>query len=119
MKLLLDEMHAPAVAAAVVDSVESILAVASVADLRGLPDADILVFAASEGFTVVTENVADFSALHAQWLVYGRPHAGIVLTSPKRFNRASLAYPGVLIAALKAFADAHPEGIGGRLVWLT
>lgn len=118
VRLLLDEMHSPAVAAALSSADMEILAVAGTAELRGRSDADILTYAATNGYTVVTENVADVSILHGQWLVAGRAHAGLVFTSARRFDRASLSYPGVLIAALRAFSTRYPGGIDGTVVWL-
>lgn len=101
MKLLLDEMHAPSVARTLSTNGWDVIAVATEAGLRGLPDADIIDYATRNGRTIVTENVADFSILANEWTARGKSHAGIVFTNPNRFNRASLAYPGNLIKALK------------------
>ena len=40
--------------------------------------------------------------------VEGELHAGLILTNPRRFNRATLAYPGNLIAALATFLNGPP-----------
>lgn len=57
---------------------------------------------------MVTENVVDFSPLAQQWAGEGKIHAGLIFTNPKRFNRASLAYPGNVIGALARFIEKVP-----------
>lgn len=108
MKLLLDEMHAPSIARVLVEDGEDVLAVAAEASLRGSPDADLLDHAATSGRALVTENIADFAKLTELWAAEGRLHAGLIFTNPKRFNRASVAYPGDVIAALRRFLEAPP-----------
>lgn len=50
---------------------------------RGESDEEQLAWAASEGRTLVTFNVAHFATLHAVWLQRGRHHAGIVVSSQR------------------------------------
>ena len=106
MRLLLDEMHAPAVAAALTEDGFDVVAVAADPSLRGAGDADLLDYATATGRAPVTEDVTDFSALSADRAVDGEHHAGLIFTNPNRFNRATLAYPGSLIAALRASLTA-------------
>ena len=108
MKLLLDEMHAPSIAEALTRDSWDVMAVASMADLRGMSDRDLLAYATADGRAVVTENIIDFALLTAQWAAENRPHAGLLYTNPKRFNRATLAYSGNLINALLTFLDDRP-----------
>ncbi len=108
MNLLLDEMHSPSIAEALTRESWDVMAVASMADLRGMPDGDLLTYAAASGRAVVTENIVDFALLAAQWAAENRPHAGLLYTNPKRFNRATLAYPGNLINALRTFLEDPP-----------
>lgn len=115
MKLLLDDMHAPAVASALTDACD-IVAVASTTALRGMADEQLLVWAASEGRVLITENVADFAAIATRWAAERREHAGLIFTNPKRFNRATVAYPGNLVAALRALLE-HPPGLGPSAIW--
>ena len=63
MRLLLDEMHAPAIAAALAEAGFDIVATAAEPSLRGSPDADLLDHATAAGRALVTENVADYSVL--------------------------------------------------------
>ena len=118
MRLLLDEMHAPSVAEALRAEGHEVLAVAAVAGLRGVADEDLLVFAAGEGLSIVTENVVDFAALGARWVAEGRAHAGLVFTNPRRFNRATQAYPGNLIVALRELMREPPDLSSSGSWWL-
>ena len=108
MKLLLDEMHGPSIADALTRNSWDVVAVASTTELRGSLDADLLAHAAATGRALVTENVVNFAPLTNQWATENRAHAGLIFTNPKRFNRATLTYPGNLIAALRTFLDDPP-----------
>lgn len=111
MKLLLDEMHAPSIAEALIIASWDVVAVAAAAELRGKSDEEILTYAASTGRALVTETVVDYATLSEQWAGGGRPHAGLVFTNPRRFNRATIAYPGNVITALRRFlADTPIQG---------
>lgn len=100
MKLLLDEMHAPAVAALLRDRGHDVVAVKDRPDLTSLEDDELLAVAAAEGCALVTENVKDFAALDRLWAATGRTHAGIVFTHPRRFPRAAGNYRRKLADAL-------------------
>jgi predicted nuclease of predicted toxin-antitoxin system len=108
VKLLLDEMHSPTIADALAKSSWDVVAAASTPDLRGMPDSDLLAYVTADGRAVVTENIVDFALLTAQWAAENRPHAGLIYTNPKRFNRATLAYPGNLIGTLRTFLNDPP-----------
>ena len=116
MKLLLDEMHSPDIADSLTKSSFDVVAVAAEARLRGMSDRDLLEHARTVGRAIVTENVADFTALARQWADADGPHAGIIFTHPKRFDRATLAYPGNLSAALRAFLT-NPPMAGDSWIW--
>ena len=45
----------------------------------GLSDAEQLAYAANQGRTLFSFNVADYIALHLEYLAQGREHAGIVV----------------------------------------
>ena len=47
---------------------------------------------------MVTENVVDYAPLADRWTGEGRTHAGLTFTNPRRFNRATIAYPENLIS---------------------
>jgi hypothetical protein len=116
LKLLLDEMHSPAVADALRVEGDDVVAVAATPSLRGSSDEDLMGYAAAERFVVVTENIVDFAAIAAKWATEGRAHAGLIFTSPKRFHRATLAYPGNLVVALRELLRDPPD-IGASGTW--
>ena len=118
MRLLLDGMHAPAVAVALNEAGFDVTATAADPSLRGSSDADLLDLATAADRALVTENVGDFSVLASARAVAGEPHAGLILTNPARFNRAALAYPGNLIAALRSFLDNPPVSGDSWIRWL-
>lgn len=116
MKLLLDEMHAPGIADSLTDESFDVVAVAAQPALRGMTDEDLFSYATNGERALVTENVADFMPLAAQWAGAGRAHTGLIFTNPKRFNRATLAYPGNVIAALGEFLS-NPPITGKSWIW--
>jgi len=118
VKLLLDEMHAPSIADVLSEHSWDVLAVASTAELRGIADSDLLAHASTSGRALVTENIVDFASLASQWATENRTHAGLIYTNPKRFNRATLAYPGDLITALHAFLDTSSIEGESWIWWL-
>lgn len=116
LRLLLDEMHAPAVAGALCADGWDVVAVAASPLLRGASDEEILAYASAEQRSLVTENIVDFAALASRWTAEGRHHPGLVFTNPRRFDRASLAYPGSLVVALRALLEGPPD-IGDSGTW--
>ena len=117
LRLLLDEMHAPSFADGLRADGHDIVAVAATPSRRGTSDEDFMGHAAAERFVVVTENVGDFAAIAGRWATEGRAHAGFIFTSPKRFNRATLASPGNLVVALRELLRDPPD-IGASGTWL-
>jgi hypothetical protein len=116
VKLLLDEMHAPGIAGSLTERSFDVVAVAAQPALRGMTDEDLLTYATNHERVLVTENVADFMPLAAQWAGAGRAHTGLIFTNPKRFNRATLAYPGNVIVALSEFLT-NPPTAGKSWIW--
>lgn len=66
-------------------------------------DADHLIFATSQGRSMVT-NDADFKALHEQWLHAGRKHAGIFYITHDKENI------GMIVTTLSFFHEAVKVG---------
>ena len=119
MKLLLDEMHAPAVADVLRGREIDAIAVTERDDLRGLSDADLLQAATAERRTVVTENIKDFAVLSQQISAGGEEHSGLVYTHPRRFPRSAPNHVHMLADALTEFVNRHAPGLGGMdsFVW--
>lgn len=111
MRLLLDEMYAPAVtaelrarghdAASVHDRVH--------AHLLGALDADVLAAARRDGRALVTGNVRDYRRLESALVADGSHHAGLVYTSNRRFPRGDPATTGQLVTALDTLLRAGPN----------
>lgn len=105
MRLLLDEMHAPAVGAELRARGYDVVAVKERPDLIGAADHSLLAAATQEERAVVTENVRDFAPLH-QWLTgAGEHHVGLVFTHPRRFPRGARNHVRLLSDALATFLD--------------
>ena len=119
MKLLLDEMHAPEVAAQLRARGYDAVAVNERPELIGLADHELLVAATAEGRAVVTENVKDFAALSQRCTAAGDRHAGLVFTHPRRFRRAARNHVRILSEALGQFIDAQASALRGveSFVW--
>lgn len=118
VKLILDEMHAPGIAKSLTDESFDVIAVAAQTGLRGIPDEDLLSYATAQGRAVVTENVSDYMPLATQWAGGGKAHAGVIFTNPRRFSRATSAYPGNLIVALQEFLTSPPITGESWIWWL-
>lgn len=118
VRLLLDEIHTPGIADSLTEESFDVLAVAAQPTLRGMTDEDVLTYATNDGRALVTENVADFMPLAAELAGAGGAHAGLIFTNPKRFNRATLAYPGNVIAALREFLTTPPITGKSWIWWL-
>ncbi len=117
MKLLLDEMWPPAIAVELRRRGHDVIAVAERADLRGQPDGIIFATAQSEGRTLLTENVADYLPLAAAHLERGHAHAGLMLTSHRRYPRSDARTVGRLVTALDMFMSTNSDA-ANREHWL-
>jgi predicted nuclease of predicted toxin-antitoxin system len=113
LKLLLDEMYPPALA----QTLRAVgIEAATVVEigLAGRSDPDVLATAATDGYVLLTENVADFARIAAAHVVGGGHHPGVLIALSSRFSRR----PGgiaAIAAAVRAVADEHLED---RLVYL-
>lgn len=116
MKLLIDEMHSPRVAAALRAEGCDVLAVAEEGTLRGSSDAHLFEFATETGRAVVTEDTGGFVGLAHRSRAEGKPHCGLIITNRSRFHRGSAAYPNNLAEALRSFL-ASPPFEGDTWVW--
>ncbi|MCF8537208.1 MAG: DUF5615 family PIN-like protein [Candidatus Nanopelagicales bacterium] len=89
MRILLDEMLAPAIANQLRHHSFDAHAVTERPELVGAPDTTILEAAATEGRVLVTENIRDFVSLHSLWTANQRMHSGILLVSTRAFPYSS------------------------------
>ena len=113
MKLLLDEMYPPALAEALRTSGIEARTVADMG-LAGRSDPDVLAAAETDGYVLLTENVADFARLATEHLTTGGHHPGVLIALSSRFSRRRAGI-NAIIAAIEAVAN---ENLQDRLVYL-
>jgi predicted nuclease of predicted toxin-antitoxin system len=113
LKLLLDEMYPPALAKALREAgIEASTALELA--LTGRSDPDLLAAAIAQGYTVLTENVADFARISAEHVTAGHHHSGVLIALSSRFTRRPVGI-SPLVAAITAVAS---EQLDDRLVYL-
>jgi hypothetical protein len=105
LALLLDEMHAPVVAAKLRDRGHDVLAVAEQDDLRALTDEQLFRWASERDRRIVTENVKDFAPLLRRAEELRHHAAPLLFTSSRTFPRTR-RNPGPMIDALDAWLRA-------------
>ena len=118
MKLLLDEMYPPLVAARLRGAGHDVQAIADLG-LMGVSDSAVAEAAFALGRALVTENVGDFAPLYGRLGLTGADHPGLILTSARRFPRTADALTK-LVDAIAAQLETHPSehALAGHVVWL-
>jgi hypothetical protein len=113
VKILVDEMY-PATVARALEAAG--IAATTVAELRlaGASDPEVFGAAVAGGYSVLTENVGDFTRIAAEHSTAGGHHDGLLIALSSRFSRRPAGI-GPLIAAIQALAD---EQIADRVVYL-
>jgi predicted nuclease of predicted toxin-antitoxin system len=117
VRLLLDEMFSPAIAAELRELGYDVIAVADRPDLRSKSDEEIFAWASTERRWVLTENVKDFRPIMLRALPAGPPGCGLLFTSSRAFPR-SRKNPGPLIKALQAWLAVGPPPPPSTESWL-
>lgn len=102
----------PAVAAGLRARGHDVVAVGEVRALQGLSDRAILAAALEDDRAVVTEDRRDYRRIAAAESRAGRTHAGLILTSNRRWPRGDRRTVGRLVNALDALlrSDVTIEG---------
>ena len=118
MKLLLDVHHSQKAAAQLQEQGHDVLAASADRALAALGDDDLLCAATGDGRTLVTENARDLDRIARAWVAADEHHSGIVFTSPRRYHRASQAYPMNLVRALAGVLDHPPASTVDWVLWL-
>ena len=107
MKLLLDEMFSPAIAAELRSRGHDVVAIKEHPELQAKSDPDVVSLARAEQRAIVTNNVRDLRPLHAELVATGKEgHAGMVFV-PANVPRTKAA-TGELVAALEAKLTEYP-----------
>jgi predicted nuclease of predicted toxin-antitoxin system len=102
VRLLLDEMFSPVIAAALRDLGHDVIAIAEQPALRAMTDEEVFARAAAQGQWLLTENVKDFQPILQQFLQAGTPIAGLLFTSSCTFPRFR-KNPGPFIHAIRTW----------------
>lgn len=113
MKVLLDEMYPPRLAAQLNEAGIEATTVAAIG-LAGSPDTDVFAAAVDHRCAVLTESVGDFTRIAADYSTTGRHHHGLLIALSSRFSR-QLAGSAALVAAI---AEAVQQPLDDRIVYL-
>jgi hypothetical protein len=106
VKLLLNEMWSSKIAIELRRrglDVVSATEVGVASRYSGVPDDEVLWRAQEDSRAVVTDNIADFSAIHTAVQAQGRTHLGIVFALRPHFDRSQPGIIGVMVRSLERF----------------
>jgi predicted nuclease of predicted toxin-antitoxin system len=117
VRLWLDEMFSPLIAAELRGLGHDVIAVADQPDLRSKSDEEIFAWVSADKRWLLTENVKDFRPIMLRALQAGPPGCGMLFTSSRAFPR-SRRNPGPLIMALHAWLTAEPPAPSITESWL-
>jgi hypothetical protein len=107
LRLLLDEMFSPLVAAELRARGHDALAIKERDEWQSLSDPDVVALARAERRAVVTANVRDFRPLHAELVAPGGDgHFGMVFVPTS--HRLTRAATGHIVEALETRLAEHP-----------
>ena len=111
MKLLLDEMYAPAVAEQLRARGHDVVSVHDPAyrALEGEPDEDVWAAAVAEDRTLMTENIRDFRRLETVAFAHAQTSTRLIFTTDRQFPCGDPATIGRLLTALEALLAAEPD----------
>lgn len=118
LKLLLDTHHSRLAAERLRAEGYDVIAAGDDVTLASLTDEELLRAATREVRAAVTENVKDFDRIVRGWSATGEHHAGVVFTSPRRYQRATKAYPANLVTGLTALLAEPPPDHTDMVHWL-
>lgn len=113
MRLLLDEMYPVALAEALREAGIDAVTV-SEPGLAGSSDPHVFEAARAGGYTVLTENVADFARIASDHVTTGEHHPGVLVALSSRFSRGASGRPTLLASILAV----KSEELGDRVVYL-
>lgn len=107
MKLLLDEMISPRIARELREIGHDVQAVKKDRpDLVGRSDRELVRLMAAERRVIVTNDIADFQAIHDQLIVTGGEHSGMVFTFDLTMPRTKKSIPQ-WVEALSGLIAVH------------
>jgi predicted nuclease of predicted toxin-antitoxin system len=119
LKLLIDEHYPPGIAEQLRERGHHAVSVQEEAELRGMTDPDLFAEAQRRNSAVLTENVADYIKLDAEYRSPHLAHWGLVLTSNRTFPRGKTTTVGALVNALdELMRQADSEDRSSKVIWL-
>ena len=113
MKLLLDDVYSPDVAARLRTRGHDAVSVRERPDLAGKSDEELFAAMAEEDRTIVTNNVLDFVPLFRNALASGARHAALFLTDDRTTPR-SKAGVGRFVSMLEELVAPSTSAEGSR-----
>src|ERR1700722_11402630 len=116
--LLLDEMFSDNIARQLRAKGHDVISVVADPALVGLPDDQVLGYAATEGRALVTANIKDFVPLDGRDRAAGQAHAGLILVSTKAFPQ-NRGFPAAITTTLAALIGDTAKVQSGQVLFLT
>jgi hypothetical protein len=116
--LLLDEMFSDEIAQQLRAKGYDVISVVADPALVGLPDDQILAYAANEGRALVTANIKDFVPLDGRYRAAGQSHTGLILVSTKTFPQ-NRGFPATITTALATLLSGTAKIQSGQVLFLT
>jgi hypothetical protein len=119
MRVCLDELYSPKIAAQLRTRGHDAISVHDRPGLVALPDAQLFERMAAEERAIVTENAIDYVPLARALALEGGSHFGLVLTSSASLPRSRNTI-GRFVRALDAFLGERPadDAMRDRVAWL-
>lgn len=117
MRLALDNHYSPTIAVRLREAGHDVVAAVERAWER--EDERILAICSEETRVLMTNDIADFTAIYRRWAADGRSHSGLIFTSDAGMPRGR-ATIGRLVEALDALLILHPgeDAFKDRVHWL-
>src|SRR5260370_6575807 len=114
--LLLDEMFSDGIAQQLRAKGYDVISVVADQALVGLPDEQVLAYAATQGRALVTANIKDFAPLDGRYRAAGQSHAGLILVSTKTFPQ-NRGFPSAIAASLAILLSGTAKIQSGQLLF--
>jgi len=115
--LLLDEMFSDDIAVQLRAMGHDVISIVADPALVGLPDEQVLAYAATAGRALVTANIKDFVPLDSRYRAAGQPHAGLILIPTKAFPQ-SRGFPAAITASLATLLSDTAKIQSGQVLFL-
>ena len=118
MRLVLDEMYSPEIAAQLRHSGHDVVH-ATELGLAGRSDSEVFAAIAAQGRAIVSNNADDYTTLFRQAAAAGRDHGGIFLTSDRSMPRSKGGI-GLFVRVLSELLEDNPraDAFRNQLRWL-